>query len=252
MKKLYTKEKFKTKEEWLSARGFGGSSASALLDLNPHQTKMDIYLSSINPMDRKDKSGNNATTKYGHDCESLIANIVKLNLAGKYDVQPTKGYVMYRRKDKPYITATLDGTILELYEVEGTEVCDKYVLEIKTHIVQNKADYDEWKSGKLPMNYLIQCIHYMMCLVDFKGVLLVAKLMWLDYDTGLPRTAKDGTGEELLYYWIERKDYLKDIEYLEQVETDFQINHIEKRIPPDIDLPILGKEEDNGESNSVE
>ena len=252
MKKLYSKEKFKTFQEWSNARVFGGSSASALLGLNPHMNKMDIYLSVIFPKERDDKTGQTASTIYGRECESYISNIVKLNFSPRYKVTPTKGFEMYRRKDKPYMTATLDGIIIDVYEVEGVEVVDKYVLEIKTHIVQSQADYNEWKSGNIPMNYLIQCIHYLAVMNDFKGCWLVAKLLWLDYDTGLPRTAKHGSGEEILYYKIERKDYEKDIAYLEQVETDFQEQHIVPRIPPDIDLPILGKEEDNGERTEVE
>ena len=46
--KNYTKEKFKTKSEWLNNRGLGGSGASALLNANPYQSALDIYCASVN------------------------------------------------------------------------------------------------------------------------------------------------------------------------------------------------------------
>lgn len=233
MKKLYRKEKFKTQEEWLHARGFGGSSASALFGVNPYQTALDIYCAGIADDYENSDDTKTVSTIYGQDNEPLLREIVKVNFAKKYKIQSPNGFTQYRRIDKPYMTATLDGLMTEL------ETKDKWILEIKTHEVQSRADLEEW-NGHLPQRYFIQCLHYMAVLNDTKGAWLVAKLRYLDYDTGLPRTADNGQcGEEIRYYKIERKDFLDDIAKLEQVETDFEINHIEKRIPPNVELKVM-------------
>jgi hypothetical protein len=207
--------------------------------------KMDIYCASILPKEeRTDKTNSTPSTRYGKRCENIIARLVQLNYEDKYDVRPTTTYEMYHRIDKPYMTATLDGIAVEKLTKK------KFIVEIKTHEVQDTADFEAWKSGNIPTNYLIQCCHYLAVLNDFDGAILVAKLRWIDYDTGLPRTAKKGMAEAIYYYRIDRVDYEKDIAYLETVETDFEENHIIPRIPPSIDLEILNsKGETNGERN---
>lgn len=231
--KLYKKEKFKTKSEWLTHRSIGGSSASALFGANPYMTALDIYCASVSPTNEKEEN-ETVNTVYGQENEPLIREIVKVNFAKKFEVESPKGYVMYRRKDKPYMSATLDGLMTNIENPK-----EKWILEIKTHDVQSNADLEEW-NGHLPQNYFIQCLHYLAVLNDTVGCWLVAKLRFLDYDTGLPRTADNGKcGEEIRYYKIERKDFVDDIAKLEQVETDFQENHINKHIPPEINIDIM-------------
>jgi putative phage-type endonuclease len=233
--KLYKKQKFKTKGEWLNNRSIGGSSASALFGANPYMTPLDIYCASVSPVNDKEDGDNETTsTIYGQENEPILRELAKINFANQYEIESPDGFVMYRRKDKPFMSATLDGLMTTK---SGKK--EKWILEIKTHDVKSNADLEEW-NGHLPQNYFIQCLHYMAVLNDTKGAWLMAKLRFIDYETGLPRTADKGKcGEEIRYYKIERKDFLKDIAKLEQVETDFQINHIEKRIPPEINISIM-------------
>lgn len=234
--KLYKKEKFKTKEEWLNNRAFGGSSASALFGVNPYMSNLDIYCACVSEPNEKDidEDDDNASTIYGQENEPIIRELVKIDFANKFDVKSPNGYEMYRRTDKPYMTATLDGLMTTI-----TTPKEKWILEIKTHDVRNSADLEEW-NGHLPQNYFIQVLHYLAVLNDTKGAWLVAKLRYIDYETGLPRTAGNGKcGEEIRYYKIERKDFEKDIAKLEQVETDFYENYVAKRVPPPINITLM-------------
>ena len=201
MKRLYGKEKYATKLEWLTNRGFGGSSASALFDANPYLSKLDIYCASVNKTKQEtdDDTNQNEMTIYGTALEPIIREMVKVNLAGKFKVQSPNGWTMYRRKDKPFMTATLDGLLTDLSTNE------RWILEIKTHEVRGKEDYALWQNT-LPLNYAIQCLHYMAVLNDTKGCLLVAKLRFVDYDKGI--TEK----EEIRYYWLPRNDYQEKID----------------------------------------
>lgn len=231
MKRLYGKEKYATKLEWLKARAIGGSAASAIFDVNPYMSKLDIYCSSVNKNENEtDEDANqNEMTVYGTALEPIIRELVKVNLSSKFKVQNPNGWTMYRRKDKPFMTATLDGLMTELSTNE------KWILEIKTHEVRGKEDYAQWQNT-LPINYAIQCLHYMAVLNDTKGCLLVAKLRFVDYDKDL--TDK----EEIRYYWLPRIDYQSKIDEVERVETKFYQEHIAKRIPPDIKVGFMEEE----------
>lgn len=227
MKKLYKKEKYKTRVEWLNNRGaFGGSSASAILGANPYLSKLDVYCAAVNPnINEKEDDKQTVSQKYGSDAESIIRELVKLNFASKFRVQSPNGFTQYRRIDKPYMTGTLDGILTDLTSGE------KWVLEIKTHIVQGRADYEEWQNH-IPQNYFIQGLHYLAVLNDYKGCMYACKLLWLNYETGLPEK------EEIKYYELKREDFANDIEILENAETKFYENHIKKNIPPDIEIEL--------------
>ena len=227
MKRLYRKEKYGTKNEWLLARGIGGSSASALIDKNPYQTKLDVYCAITNPKLKEEDEGNERT-RYGQALEPLLRNNIKQLFASKYRVQNPNGFTMYRRIDKPFMTATVDGLMTSL-----TDPKERWIIEIKTHFMGDAEDRANWENHNIPDNYLIQCIHYLAVMPDITGVLFVAKLCYMNYETNEPYE------EKIIYLKITRNDYAKLIADLEEVETNFWENNIVKRIPPSISLSIM-------------
>ena len=224
--KKYRKEKYKTREEWLSQRVFGGSSVSALFNASPYMTALDVYCASVNPCIEKDTE--TASTIYGSEAEPLIRELVKINFKDTFKVQSPNGFTMYRRIDKPYMTATLDGVMTNITSKE------KWVLEIKTHDVKNKQDLENWENH-LPQNYYIQGLHYLAVLNDFVGVIYACKLRFYDY---FNENGKKLLKEEIRYYYLKREDYEKDINLVEETETKFQTENIEKRIPPTITIQM--------------
>ncbi len=229
MKKNYVKERYTEFAEWYRNRGIGGSSVSALFDENKYLSAIDIYLASLFP-NQEPVETENENTRYGKVAEPIIRDIVKLNFEGKYKVHTPKGYELYRDINYPFLTATLDGTMTDL------ETKEKWVLEIKTREMLNASDEEEW-NGHIPQRYFIQVLHYLGVLNDFVGAYLVAKLRWVDFDTGLVKR------EEIRYYKLLRKDFEQDIELVRQKAIDFELNNIEAKCPPDINIGILRKEE---------
>ena len=224
MSKNYTKQTFDSRQSWLSARGFGGSSASAILGCSPWQSKFDLYASYFR---KGEAEAPNEAMAYGTEAEHLIRELHALD--GRYLGWEVKGpgdrHAMYRRKDKPYLTATIDGSIKL---PDGT----KGILEIKTHDVRGRLDEEQWASGQLPQNYYVQCLHYLMVMGDMQFVELVAKLRYFDYD-GERRTLNR---QEIRYYHIDRSEKEAEIDYLEKAETKFYEEAIEKGNPPDIKI----------------
>ena len=223
MQKKYTKETFKTKDEWLKARGFGGSSASAIMGVNPYMSKLELYRAIVMPNDHP-LVKENESMKYGTKCEPLIRKIFTYDFEEKYRVRAPIGYEMYRRVDKTYMTATLDGILVEKFTNR------KGILEIKTHDIRNKKDKQNW-SKHIPDNYYVQVLHYLLVMNDFEFAVLTAKLRIYDYFNA---EGKELLKTEICNYYIDRHDeqVKRDLELLEKKETEFWENNIQKKIMP--------------------
>lgn len=223
MQKKYTKETFKTKKDWLKARGFGGSSASAILGVNPYMSKLELYRAIVMPNDHP-LVKENESMNYGTKCEPLIRKIFAYDFKEKYRVHTPKDNEMYRRVDKTYMTATLDGILTEKPTMR------KGVLEIKTHDIRNKKDEQNW-SEHIPDNYYVQVLHYLLVMNDFEFAVLTAKLRFYDYFNA---DGKKLLKTEIRYYYIDRHDeqVKRDLELLEKKETEFWENNIQKKIMP--------------------
>lgn len=224
--KNYTKETFKTKEEWLNARGLGGSSASAILGKNPRMSVLELYKAIVMPSKHPISKTNELMT-YGTKCEPLIRKLFALDFK-EYRVHSPKNYEMYRRIDKPYMTATVDGILYE----KGTK--RKGVLEIKTHDVRSKQDLKEWE-GHVPDNYFIQVLHYMLVLNDVDFVIVPAKLRFFDF---FDPTGKKLIKTEIRYYRIDRNDerIKKQLAFLEKKETKFWEENITNKVMPELKI----------------
>ena len=219
--KNYSREIYKTKEEWLKARGFGGSSAAAIIGKSPYMSKLELYKACITNSASKEKTSDSMT--YGTLLEPLIRKTFSYDYGDKYKVRSPKAHEMYRRIDKPYLTATVDGILTDL------ETGEKGVLEIKTHDFRNGADEDGW-NGRIPDNYYIQVLHYMMVMGDMEFAILYAKLRYFKYDDEGSRILDHS--ELRAYEPIHRKDVENEIRWLETKETEFWEENIKKgKIP---------------------
>ena len=137
---------------------------------------------------------------------------------------------MFCRYDKPWMTATLDGTLIHKISKK------KFILEIKTHDIRNKKDDEMWQVT-IPVNYFIQVIHYLNVMNDYDGAILCARLRFFDYYN---EDGKKLLKTETRYYYIDRKDeeVQKQMIALEKVETKFWEENVLKRIPPKTTIKI--------------
>lgn len=226
MKLNYTIEKYNRddRQGWLITRGFGGSSVSAILGKNKYMSALDLYCSAINPSVHKEES-NTPSTIYGQQIEPVLAQLFKVNYP-QYKITYPKKIEMARRIDKPFITYTYDNLLTEV------ETNRKGFGEFKSHDIQSREDEENWASGQLPMQYYIQVLQGFVTMNDKEFCELYAILNHRDYTNNTIKYS------ELRHYHIERNDVINDITYIEKVETDFQHNHIDKRIPPNIHVEL--------------
>lgn len=212
------------RQGWLVNRGFGGSSVSALFGKNKYKNALDIYCSAINPSDEKDEKQTSSTI-HGTKAEKPVCEIFALHHS-EYEVEYPTDITMYRRKDYPYMTYTADAIIKEIVGKR------KGIYEGKTRIVQSKAEAEQWRNGILPEQYVLQVLQGLVVITDAQFIELCVELIFIDYDTGKWKSS------EIRSFHLERKDVRKAVKVVEKRQIDFYENHIEKLIPPNLEIDI--------------
>lgn len=134
---------------WLDyrRRGIGGSDVAAIMGLSPFATARDLYFTKrgITPMIYE--NDNWVAKEVGHRLEDLVAQIFSKKT----------GFRVYQRKTLfahplyPFLQANVDY----FYETLDGEIG---ILECKTC---NYNAQDKWANNTVPVNYELQCRHYM-------------------------------------------------------------------------------------------
>ena len=143
MKKIANVAKL-SREEWLEMRtkGIGGSDAAAACGLNPWKSKASLYLEKTGHVV---KDFDNEVLRQGRDLEDYVARRFT-EATGK---KVRRNNFMMASKEHPFLFADIDR------EVVG----ENAILECKTTSPFAK---DKWDDGGIPINYELQCHHYMM------------------------------------------------------------------------------------------
>lgn len=208
----------KSREEWLKARTrIGGSDASAVVGKNPYKSNVDLWLEKTGqtvPEDISDKS----YVKYGTDAEPHLRALFALDFP-EYRV----GYKennMFTNDKYPWAHASLDGWLMDADGRMG-------ILEIKTTEILQSMQREKW-NHRIPDNYYIQVLHYLM-VTEFDFVVLVAQLK-SEFNGEIYKQVK--------HYRIERSEVQEDIDYLISAEKKFW-QQVQERKKPNMILPNI-------------
>lgn len=223
----YSRKRFNSENEWLGGRIIGGSGASAIVGENPYKTNVD-YFNTLLKLKKgvrvKDTISNEEAVIFGKKGEAPIRYLFALLNKDKYQVIAPKtiekdGYIeMLVSDEHPFMTATLDGELVEI--ATGR----KGILEVKTSTILNTVNKEKWKNN-VPNNYFIQGLHYLLVKDDAEFVVIVAFLIYAE-DKQIMNT-----------YVFERKNYIEEIEKLKQAEIDFW-NRLETNNKPSLIITL--------------
>lgn len=227
-----------SREEWLEARKnyIGGSDASAIVGMNPYKTNNDLWLEKtgkVTPEDISDKP----YVKYGTNAEIHLRELFKLDFPD-FNVEYVENN-MFINDRFPWAHASLDGWLTELetitaYDDDQTFISSdtrptgrKGILEIKTTEILQSMQKEKWNQ-RIPDNYYIQVLHYLM-VTEFDFAVLKAQL----------KTVFDGVPYiQTKHYFIERSEVEGDIEYLAKKELEFW-QYIKSGKKPPLVLPQI-------------
>lgn len=210
---------FDSKEEWLKHRTrIGGSDASAILGLNPWKSNIELWMEKTGQASAPDISDKDVV-KYGVSAEPLLRDLFALDFP-EYEVEYF-GDNMILNDDFEFGAASLDGELTE------KETGRKGILEIKTTNILQSIQKEKWKN-KLPDNYYVQCIHYLL-ITGYSFAILKAQLKY-EFDGDIYLQTK--------HYKIERSDVEEDIKYLADAESKFW-DQVQKKTRPALLLPEI-------------
>lgn len=209
-----------SREEWLQHRMnyIGGSDASAIIGMNPYRTNVELWqikTGQLEPDDISDKP----YVKYGTEAEEHLRALFALDFP-QYKVDYAENN-MWLNDELPFAHASLDGELTEI------ETGRKGVLEIKTTNILQSMQKEKW-NHRIPDNYYIQVLHYLM-VTEFDFAVLVAQLK-SEFDGELYKQTK--------HYKIERSEVQADIEFLQSSEKTFW-KQVQERKRPGLILPEI-------------
>lgn len=188
-------------EEWLKNRTkIGGSDASAIVGMNPYLDNVTLWEIKTGKRQQEDIS-EKPYVKYGTQAEMHLRGLFRLDFP-EYQVEYIENN-MFLNDKFPWAHASLDGW---LTDQEGR----KGILEIKTTEILNSMHKEKW-NHRIPDNYYIQILHYLM-VTGFDFAVLKAQL----------KTVFDGVPYlQTKHYFIERAEVEDDIQYLAAEEKKF-------------------------------
>ena len=214
-----TMHTFESQKEWLAARSgrIGGSDAAAILGLNPYKDNVQLWEEKAGLRQQEDIS-DKPYVKYGTQAEMHLRGLFRLDFP-EYQIFYQEGNMWFNDRF-PFAHASLDGWLVDQRGRKG-------ILEIKTTNILQSMQKEKWKD-RVPDNYYIQLLHYLM-VTEFEFAVLKAQLKF-DYGSDIVLNTR--------HYFIERSEVEADIKYLQNAETTFwkqlQTGHKPALILPDI------------------
>lgn len=210
---MVTMQVLPNREDWLKHRTkIGGSDASAILGKNPYKTNVELWKDKafhLMPEDISDKP----YVKYGTEAEKYLRELFKMDYP-QYEMFYEENN-MWTNDAYPFAHASLDGWLKD-------EAGRMGVWECKTTNILQSRQKEKW-DHRLPENYYIQILHYLM-VTEFEFVELKAQLKLV---------FSDGTVYlQTRHYHIERSDVEADIEYLADEERKFWTCVENMKAPP--------------------
>ena len=198
---------------WLEARSryIGGSDAAAVLGLNPYKSNLELWQEKtglVVPEDISEKP----YVKYGHAAEGYLREMFALDFP-EYEVAYAENNI-WLNDAFPFAHASLDGWLTDQDGRKG-------ILEIKTTNILQSMQKEKW-DHRIPDNYYIQVLHYLM-VTEFDFAVLKAQLKYEFQGGDVMLQTK--------HYKIERSEVQQDILYLAQKEADFWKNVQTKKKP---------------------
>lgn len=206
-------------DEWLKHRTkIGGSDASAILGKNPYKTNVELWKDKafhLMPEDISDKP----YVKYGTEAEKYLRELFKMDYP-QYEMFYEENN-MWTNDAYPFAHASLDGWLKD-------EAGRMGVWECKTTNILQSRQKEKW-DHRLPENYYIQILHYLM-VTEFEFVELKAQLKSVFSDGSVYLQTR--------HYHIERSDVEADITYLAEEERKFW-KCVENMKAPPLVLPEI-------------
>ncbi|MEG2811728.1 MAG: YqaJ viral recombinase family protein [Clostridium sp.] len=186
-------------DEWLEARryGIGGSDVSGICGLNNYKSPLNIYLDKVG--EHIGEHEQSEAAYWGNTLEEVVAREFTKRTGKKV----RNRNVILQHKDYPWMLANLDRVV----------VGENAILECKTASAYLLKD---WDGEEIPDAYILQVQHY-LAVTGYEKAYIACLV----------------GGQKFIYKEVEKDQEI--IDYLINIEKDFWLNHVEKKVPPPVD-----------------
>ncbi|WCK53870.1 YqaJ viral recombinase family protein [Aneurinibacillus sp. Ricciae_BoGa-3] len=186
------------RQSWLEIRkgGIGGSDAAAIAGLSKYKSPVVVYLEKTGQL-KQDEPGEAAY--WGNVLEDIVAK----EFSSRTGLKVKRRNAVLQHPEYPFMLANVDRLI----------VGEQVGLECKTASAYLK---ELWEGDEVPIQYLIQCQHY-MAVTGFQS-------WWIAVLVG---------GNTFIHKKIDRDEEL--IAQLIDIEKNFWENHVLAQVPPVLD-----------------
>ena len=208
-------------KEWheLRSKGIGGSDAPALFGYSPYSNNIDVWKDKALGIKREFKQ--TEVLERGHKVEPFIRELFAIDYP-RYTVEFHEND-HFVNSEYDFIRGSIDGRLID------TQTGQKGILEIKHVEIQNSMQREKWKNNNIPMNYFIQCLHYML-VTGWEFVMFKARI-------------KNVYGDEItikeICYRIDRESRLEEIEIIKTTEIKFWNDYVIPKKQPPLILPKI-------------
>lgn len=186
-------------DEWLETRryGIGGSDVSGICGLNNYKSPLNIYLDKVG--EHVGEHEQSEAAYWGNTLEEVVAREFTKRTGKKV----RNRNAILQHKDYPWMLANLDRVV----------VGENAILECKTASAYLLKD---WDGEEIPDAYILQVQHY-LAVTGYEKAYIACLV----------------GGQKFIYKEVEKDQEI--IDYLINIEKDFWLNHVEKRVPPPVD-----------------
>lgn len=188
-----------SREEWLELRrnGIGGSDIAGILGLNKYKSPMGVYLDKVGESPHEDETSEAAY--WGNMLEEVVAQ----EFGTRTGLEVGNDTRMLSHPDYPFLIANLDRIVVGKPEI----------IECKTSSAYRAK---EWEGEQVPMEYLIQVMHY-LAVTGYERAHIAVLI----------------GGQRFVHKTVERDDEL--IELMIDAASNFWNNHVLPKVPPPFD-----------------
>ena len=147
MKNIMVSTKGMTKERWLELRrnGIGGSDASVVMGKNPWRSIQQLW---------EDKTGKTPVQENSNEYTywgNVMEGIIRKEFMNRTGLKVRQKHFMMFHPQFQFMFADVDGIVTD-------ERGEKCIFEAKT-VSQYREE--EWRDGKIPVEYMMQVQHYL-------------------------------------------------------------------------------------------
>jgi putative phage-type endonuclease len=231
-----------TRTEWLAERerGIGGSEAAAILGMNPYMSNVELWEYKTGRRQREEKDS--PYMEYGREAERALVELFGLDYP-RYKTSIHEAYRLERNEEYPFMLGTVDAG-LEEKETNKRGQRRKGFLEVKTTNILASGQKEQWNE-RIPQNYYVQCLHYLLVNPEYEYFYLKAQLksVWKHQGCKDQGDKCEGhKGEEVRlttkHYYYERKEVEEDLKILKEKEIEFW-GYVKKGEKPNMVLPPI-------------